>query len=510
MARFAGCLCGVLLALVPCSAAEPAKTAPVEKVVLDTWDITYLDGQRAGYNHMIVRESEVDGKKVFKSTIEMHLTVRRFNDTAKLEMSSGTTELADGKVLGVSMTQSLGKTQTMELTGTVEDDQLHVKVSGGMKMDKKIKWNADVIGLYREIKIFEAKKVKPGDTVTYLHYEPTVNSVVNVQVAVKEMEEVEIDHVKQKLLRVEEQPDKIGGVQLPVTVFWLDENLAAIRFQTEMPGLGKLVGVRGTERAALSPVTPAQITDIGLTQLIPLNRKITNAHDTRSVVYKVNLPGDDEPATALATDARQEVKNAKGKSFELHIHALRSPKLVKEPAKVDEEFLKSNYFINSADEQVRKLAKGAVGAEKDAWKKALLIEGWVNKNMKSTNFSEGMATADHVARTLEGDCTEYAMLAAAMCRAVGIPSRTAMGLVYAEDVNRGKVRGPVLAYHMWTEVYVEGQWLAIDATLGKGGIGGGHVKITDHSWYEQRSLAPMLPVMRFMMGKPTMEVGEVE
>jgi transglutaminase-like putative cysteine protease len=92
-----------------------------------------------------------------------------------------------------------------------------------------------------------------------------------------------------------------------------------------------------------------------------------------------------------------------------------------------------------------------------------------------------------------------------MCRAEGVPSRTALGLVYAE-VNKE----PVLAYHMWTEVYIDGQWLAVDATLGRGGVGAGHVKITDHSWYDQRSLAPLLPVMRVMLAKPTVEVMQVE
>ena len=57
------------------------------------------------------------------------------------------------------------------------------------------------------------------------------------------------------------------------------------------------------------------------------------------------------------------------------------------------------------------------------------------------------------------------MLATAMCRVVGIPSRTAIGLVYAVD----RIKGPVMAFHMWTEVWIDGQWLSIDATRGEGG-----------------------------------------
>jgi transglutaminase-like putative cysteine protease len=378
-----------------------------------------------------------------------------------------------------------------------------------MKMDKKIPWNTEVVGLYREQKIFQEKKAKPGDSFRYRHYEPSINYVVGVAVRVKDEEEVEIDKVKQKLLRVEAVPDSIAGVQLPVTVFWLDKDLAVVQSRVEMAGLGKLVMTRSTKEAALRPVTPALISDVGVMQLIPLNKKIPGVHDTRSVVYKITLPGDENPATAIAVDARQKVENAEGKSFELHVRALRQPKPAKDPAPAAEEFLKSNYFINCDDEKVRELAKTAAGTEKDPWKKALKVERWVHAHMKSTNFTEAMATADHVARTLEGDCTEYAMLTAAMCRAEGVPSRTALGVVYAE-VDKGKVHGPVLAYHMWTEVYVDGQWLAVDATLGRGGIGAGHIKITDHSWHDQRSLAPLLPVMRVMLAKPVIEVEQVE
>jgi Transglutaminase-like superfamily len=114
-----------------------------------------------------------------------------------------------------------------------------------------------------------------------------------------------------------------------------------------------------------------------------------------------------------------------------------------------------------------------------------------------------MASARVVARDLRGDCRHYALLTAALCRAQGIPSRTAIGLLY---VDRPK---PALGFHMWTEVWIDGRWLGLDATLGLGHIGAGHVKITHHSWYDTRSLTPLLPVTR-VLGKLAMEVVKVE
>jgi transglutaminase-like putative cysteine protease len=111
-----------------------------------------------------------------------------------------------------------------------------------------------------------------------------------------------------------------------------------------------------------------------------------------------------------------------------------------------------------------------------------------------------------VAETLSGDCTEFSVLAAGMCRALGIPSRTALGLVYAPDKNDR----PFLAYHMWFEVFVDDRWVALDGTLGLGSIGPGHLKITTATWHNERSMAPLLPVMRLLMARPTVAVAAVK
>src|SRR5205085_5194550 len=163
----------------------------------------------------------------------------------------------------------------------------------------------------------------------------------------------------------------------------------------------------------------------------------------------------------------------------------------------------SNFFITSDDDRVKQHAKIAAAGETDPWRKAQRIEKWVHENMKVQNFSEAMAPASEVARTLTGDCTEYAMLAAAMCRSAGVPSRTAIGLVY---VDAPQPRQPFFGFHMWTEVWVNGEWIAIDATLGQGGIGAAHLKIADASWHDTRSMTPLLPIMRVLMAQPQIEV----
>ena len=72
----------------------------------------------------------------------------------------------------------------------------------------------------------------------------------------------------------------------------------------------------------------------------------------------------------------------------------------------------------------------------DPWEKANAINHWVYRNIRDKNFKVAFAAAGEVARNLSGDCTEHAVLAAAMCRAVGVPSRVVVGLVYVENLER--------------------------------------------------------------------------
>jgi transglutaminase-like putative cysteine protease len=274
----------------------------------------------------------------------------------------------------------------------------------------------------------------------------------------------------------------------------------------ELQPLGNIVFYRTTKAHALAENGAAELSpDIGLSSMIRLNRAIPRAHETNSAVYRITVKGDDKPETALAQDARQKAENIKGHTFELRVQAVRAPQgtLESEDAKADEKFQKSCFYIDSDNEKVKELAQEAVGRETEPWKKAQAIERWVHNKMRSDS-SIALCTASQVAESLRGDCRQHAMLTAAMCRAAGVPSRTALGLVY---VNRGQ--RPEMGFHMWTEVWIKGQWIGIDATLGQGSIGAAHIKISDHSWYDVQSLTPMLPVAR-VLGKLSIEVVRAE
>ncbi|MCL2876589.1 MAG: transglutaminase-like domain-containing protein [Betaproteobacteria bacterium] len=69
--------------------------------------------------------------------------------------------------------------------------------------------------------------------------------------------------------------------------------------------------------------------------------------------------------------------------------------------------------------------------------------------------------AAYALRQRRGDCTEYACLVVALCRAAGIAARMVEGFV----TDRSFAPRP-MDYHDWAEVLVDGHWRVVDAQKG--------------------------------------------
>ena len=499
----------LMLSLIAGSCAN-AQTAPF-KPTHEIWETVFArdrEGrdQQIGFAHLTVEPITVDGKKIVRATRELRISVKRGGQDAELRAETGTDEDDQGKVTGIFMKQWTGKQQTLTMRGSVTESgkSIDIKVDSTVKTNEFTNpWDTKVIGLSGEATLFHDRKVEPGDSFRYRFFEPTVSSVITIRVEAKELEVVLLPRGgKKKLLRLNSKPEKIGDIQLPSSAVWIDPvTLAPVVTQTELPGFGLLTLLRSTEAAATGAL--GEVPDLLKSQTIRLPRAISGeAEDLFAIVYRITINNKDaDPAKIIKEDDRQSIKELKGNTFELHVLSKRSPQKIVPETPADPKFLSSNHFINCDDENVKKLAEKAAGDLADPWEKAKAIERWVRANMKPLDYTEAMATSDHVAKTLSGDCTEYAMLTAAMCRAQKIPSRTAIGLIYHTDG-----RGASMTNHMWTEVYIKGQWLGLDATLGRGSIGPGHIKITDHSWHDVLDFKPLLPVFGFFSAKPTIEI----
>ena len=87
-------------------------------------------------------------------------------------------------------------------------------------------------------------------------------------------------------------------------------------------------------------------------------------------------------------------------------------------------------------------------------------------NMLEKKITISVPSAVHVLETLTGDCNEHTVLYVALARSLGLPARTAVGLVY--------LRGSFF-YHAWPEVWL-GEWVAVDPTFGDAPADAAHIR----------------------------------
>jgi len=126
-----------------------------------------------------------------------------------------------------------------------------------------------------------------------------------------------------------------------------------------------------------------------------------------------------------------------------------------------EAFVLANVDIPSSLPVFKNLASDIVGEERDRLKRVVKLVRWVRRNMRRASLSASRATALEALRKRAGDCTEYAYVYCALARALGIPTRCAIGLV---------LTGDSFEFHEWTESYLDDRWVPVDPIMGRVGF----------------------------------------
>lgn len=92
-----------------------------------------------------------------------------------------------------------------------------------------------------------------------------------------------------------------------------------------------------------------------------------------------------------------------------------------------------------------------------------LLRDVVHAHITKKSYARGYDAASIVATRREGDCSEHAVLLAALARASDLPARVVHGVVVLEAKGQGGARIGAWG-HAWTEVWTGDAWLLLDAT----------------------------------------------
>jgi transglutaminase-like putative cysteine protease len=453
----------VCFASVPVvAAAEPGATST------ETWQTLAIKGQRIGYGHMTESRVEQGGKQILVSDLRLHTVLKRFNGKLTLIIEQHVEEDAAGNLRSFTFRMDNPPASRLETTGRIEGNVLKLTTtSGGQSTESQVAAAPDLKSPFYVDRMLEESPLKQGDSRTLSLFDPQLASVVSVKVTGLGPAEFTLPNGKP-------QPGTHAIVEYQSGIPGLSIDCYSDAAGQMVLNESKLLGTTTwnvTREEALKEI-PADI-DLGLTALVKVDR-LPDSSKTREVEYRVTLPGG-LPDALLPESDSQSVKRVDDETVLVTVRSLRpGDAAATDAASPDAKYVSATAMARSDDPEIEKLAAEAAPADASPDAVAIALEKKVHEWLTRKNMANNLASASEVIRSREGDCTEHAVLLTALLRARKIPARVVVGLVYWDQFT-------AFAGHAWTEAWLGGRWVPLDATQADGGIGADHIRLGDTS-----------------------------
>ncbi|TCV91295.1 transglutaminase superfamily protein [Luteibacter rhizovicinus] len=231
---------------------------------------------------------------------------------------------------------------------------------------------------------------------------------------------------------------------------WLDDNGRIRR------GISPLLGFRlemleCDEHCAMAP---DQDVDLLRAAMIESPRLLTPNLRSAPMRYIASIRGD-FPQPFAETD-EQHVTDMGDGMWQLDVGFARG----RVEAPPSPEDTASNAWVQSDDPEIIAAAKAAVGDASSDLQRIRRLRSFVTAYIPEKGMDVGYASALETLHTHRGDCTEHAVLLAALARSQGIPTRVITGVVYADRFG-GANR--VFVPHAWVQVWLGHNWVSFDS-----------------------------------------------
>ena len=500
-------------AIALCAASAQAG----DEVVSDHWYAHFHKDAKAGWDHVRVLRSTVDGKKVWITEFESRLI--RFMDGSLLKspMTSSSRIVEDeaGAVLSYATSVEFGlPSGPQKREGTLKDGVIAAIEDGTAR---KVPYPAGALGP-RAIERAIVAGLGPsaeGKLVQFRTIDATAGPL-----AWKASKSTELVNVLGRYVWMY-RVDKKDETGIDDVIFI---GPTAIEF-AGATDLGMHQWFLTEESVAKTDAQPASLV---LSRVIASDRVVDAAKARTRVAFRLSKKHG--KVGGLSDDRAQHVTAGKDGALDVEVkfEELVSGKAHARPYAGKEDvkrWLAETPLAETSNARLKEYAQGAVGELINSLRSARMIELFVKNWVRPSPADVGFATACDVISSATGDSTEAATMAVALARASGIPARLVAGFVYwAPDTwPEGKFPRGAFAFHTWAELYVaEGVWFPIDPMRmdgtepkqgvdeleGHGGFDATHVAVLKSDLATDRPITDIvLPVLAFMDGL-TIEVVE--
>ena len=461
----------LLLALADCAAPALGETE---------YFAVFMEGKKVGYT--IQSRAAADGKVT--TTEEVSITISRANVPITMNMSETNIETTDGKPLGFESVQDLG-IMTMKVVGDVnQQGMVNLTVmSMGAEQKSTLEWPSGAV-MAEGLRLMTLRKgFKEGTEYTVKLFSPSIMQALDTQVRIGPKRSVDLLGRVVVLTEVTTTYSMPGAGEIAGTSY-VDENLRVQKAFMPVAGL-QIEMIACAKEFALGDNDVLELVD---KMFLASPQPLEDIRSAESITYYLKVTGDVNSFRIPSTD-NQSVRPGKDGGVIVTVKPVAAPAKTRFPYKGKDntilEAMKPTRFVQSDCKQIIELARRAVGDTKDAADAVNRIEAFVAEYMENKGLSVGYASAAEVAASRQGDCSEFAVLTTAMCRAVGIPAQVAAGIAYVKNFAGLQDR---FGTHAWVQAYIggdpasrkPGKWVGLDAAFKSAGLvgyGPGHIAL---------------------------------
>jgi len=485
-------LLGLLLVSLVFIQAEQAAEKRTE-----IWMGLYMQGVKIGYNHLMEEYVHEQGKTLLKNINKSNMRVSRLgsNPIDIVSVQESYFDM-DGNPLKTLIRTKMSESETV-IKADIQPDKVIFSMGG--KIVKEMPYTEKFyLGVPLE-EIAEKEGFKAGAEYSFKILDPISYDLSDCIFEVLKKEKILILGEQKELWHVHSKINMLMAVE---SDDWLDENGEVWKSEVKT-GFLSTTSIRMSQEKAMAPGT--ENFDIAFSSVVRSNVLFEDPQTVQKVVFKISGISE-ERIRGLPYDGL----NLKLIEFEDSTAVIETESVVfSEEDAINlpiteshlEKYLQPTNFVQSDDPLVVKTAQSIIDGEKNSWKAAKKIAEWIEKEL-TPNYDVGFASAKEIIQNKEGDCSEHTVLMVALCRAVGIPARAAVGIMYGDGI---------FGYHMWPEVYV-GQWVGLDAKwLAKDNKSGEYYTDATHIKFGESALdenifKEMVQAISEIIGKIELEV----
>lgn len=425
---------------------------------IERWYEVKVAGKPAGWT----RSVETRVPEGWRTESETHLRLGRGGSVIEMVTTGWIVESDDGKPISGGRTQAGGGASQRVTWRYGPDGVTERTVDGDRVTDRPLPAPpAGALPPHAADVALNAARAANVAEISQVLFEPSQGPLPQPVKATREGEET---------LSVAGAPTKAvrwlltGPMVPPGTREWRGADGELLR-SLSPTGLGAIESVLSSEaRAKASMDRSVSAPEVMVASFAECDRPMADPMRLRSAAFRV-VPkeGAIEPLPSFGFQRAQ----ADGAAWRVSVDLDQPAQPATEAERGDPAYLAASPMIDAQDGEIRALASEALAdAPHDAAARCerLRVATW--KRLARKDLGSALASASEAVRSRSGDCTEHAVLLAALLRTQRLPSRVVAGLVWCD---RFAGRRDVFGWHLWTQARVDGRWVDLDATLPPGG-----------------------------------------